>query len=151
MTNEALKQFYFGAYRFEETEDGWLSAFQYTKAQEDYFKEAFDFWYERCTATTAKTIEFITDATKVSFDFKLVWMGSPDSFELAVDGQITKIKYVMDYMKEDMPWFGRPGEGRPDGKPFGEERPGEGGPDGKPFGEERPIVATEYLSLPVLQ
>jgi len=103
MTNEQLKNFYFGAYRFEEKEDGWLQAFQYSKAQEDYFKEVFDFWYERCTASTAKTIEFVTEATKVSFDFKLIWMGSPDSFELAVDGQITKIAYMMDFMKEGMP------------------------------------------------
>ena len=103
MSNDQLRYLYFGAYRFEEKEDGWLQAFQYSKAQEDYFKEAFDFWYERCTASTAKTIEFVTEATKVSFDFKLIWMGSPDSFELAVDGQITKIAYVMDFMKEGMP------------------------------------------------
>nr|MCR4599727.1 SGNH/GDSL hydrolase family protein [Acetatifactor sp.] len=43
------------------------------------------------------------EATKLSFDFKIIWMGSPDSFELAVDGQITKIAYVMDFMKEGMP------------------------------------------------
>ena len=103
MSNDQLRYLYFGAYRFEEKEDGWLKAFQYSKAQEDYFKEAFDFWYERCMASTAKTIEFVTEATKVSFDFKLIWMGSPDSFELAVDGQITKIAYVMDFMKEGMP------------------------------------------------
>ncbi|MCR5500597.1 MAG: SGNH/GDSL hydrolase family protein [Acetatifactor sp.] len=103
MSNDQLRYLYFGAYRFEEKEDGWLQAFQYSKAQEDYFKEVFDFWYERCTASTAKTIEFVTEATKVSFDFKLIWMGSPDSFELAVDGQITKIAYVMDFMKEGMP------------------------------------------------
>ncbi len=103
MSNDQLRYLYFGAYRFEEKEDGYLQAFQYSKAQEDYFKEAFDFWYERCTASTAKTIEFVTEATKVSFDFKLIWMGSPDSFELAVDGQITKIAYVMDFMKEGMP------------------------------------------------
>ncbi len=103
MSNDQLRYLYFGAYRFEEKEDGWLQAFQYSKAQEDYFKEAFDFWYERCTASTAKTIEFVTEATKVSFDFKLIWMGSPDSFELAVDGQITKIAYVMDFLKEGMP------------------------------------------------
>ncbi|MBR3470512.1 MAG: SGNH/GDSL hydrolase family protein [Lachnospiraceae bacterium] len=103
MSNDQLRYLYFGAYRFEEREDGWLKAFQYSKAQEDYFREAFDFWYERCTASTAKTIEFVTEATKVSFDFKLIWMGSPDSFELAVDGQITKIAYVMDFMKEGMP------------------------------------------------
>ena len=38
MTNEELKKYYFGAYNFEETEDGYLQAFQYTKAQRDYFK-----------------------------------------------------------------------------------------------------------------
>ena len=103
MTNEELKKYYFGAYNFEETEDGYLQAFQYTKAQRDYFKDAFDFWYDRCTASTSKTIEMITEATKVSFDFKIIWLGSPDSFELQVDGQITKINYVMDFMKEGMP------------------------------------------------
>ena len=122
MTNEELKKYYFGAYNFEETEDGYLQAFQYTKAQRDYFKDAFDFWYDRCTASTSKTIEMNTEATKVSFDFKIIWMGSPDSFELQVDGQITQIKYVMDFMKADFPMFGKPGEG-PDRKAFGEEKP----------------------------
>lgn len=103
MTNDQLKKYYFGAYSFEETEDGYLQAFQYTKAQMDYFKGTFDFWYDRCMATTAKTIEFVTEGTKVSFDYKLIWLGSPDSFELAIDGQITKIVYVMDLMKEGMP------------------------------------------------
>ncbi len=114
MTNEQLKNFYFGAYRFEETEDGWLKAFQYSKAQEEYFKEAFDFWYDRCTASTAKTIEFVTEGTKVSFDYKLIWLGSPDSFELAVNGQITKITYVMDLLKENEKGE-EPKEGIPEG------------------------------------
>lgn len=100
MTNEELKKFHFGAYRFEETEDGWLQSFQYTKAQEEYFKGAFDFWYERCTASTSKTIEMITEATKVSFDYRIVWMGSPDSFELMIDGLITKIEYIKDLKEE---------------------------------------------------
>ena len=103
MTNEELKKYYFGAYSFEETEDGYLQAFQYTKAQMDYFQGAFDFWYDRCMASTSKTIELNTEATKISFDFKIIWMGSPDSFELQVDGQITKIAYMMDFMKEGMP------------------------------------------------
>lgn len=100
MTNEELKDFYFGAYRFEETEDGWLQAFQYTKAQEEYFKGAFDFWYDRCIASTSKTIEMITEAMKVSFDYRIIWLGSEDSFELMIDGQITKIAYVKDLKKE---------------------------------------------------
>ena len=47
-TNEELKKYYFGAYSFKDTEDGWLQAFQYSEAQMDYFKGAFDFWYISC-------------------------------------------------------------------------------------------------------
>ncbi len=100
LSNEELKEYYFGAYSFEETEDGYLQAFQYSKPQMDYFRGAFDFWYDRCMATTAKTIELITEATELSFDYKIVWMGSPDSFELMADGLISKIVYVKDIEKE---------------------------------------------------
>ena len=100
MTNEELKNYYFGAYSFKETEDGWLQSFQYSEAQMEYFKGAFDFWYDRCMASTSKTIEFVTTATKLSFDYKIIWMGSPDSFELMVDGLISKIVYVKDIEKE---------------------------------------------------
>ena len=100
MNNEALKEFYFGAYSFKDTEDGWLQSFQYSEAQMEYFKGAFDFWYDRCMASTSKTIEFVTTATKLSFDYKIIWMGSPDSFELMVEGLISKIVYVKDIEKE---------------------------------------------------
>ena len=91
MTNTELKNIYFGAYSFEETADGWLQAFQYTKEQMDYFEGAFDFWYDRCMASTAKTIEMETSARTVSFDYKIIWKGSEDSFELMIDGLITEI------------------------------------------------------------
>ena len=100
LTNDELKKIYFGAYSFEETEDGYLQAFQYTKPQMEYFKGADDFWYDRCIATTAKTLEFITSADKVSFDYMIIWAGSEDSFELMVDGLVTKISYVKDMAKE---------------------------------------------------
>ena len=100
MTNSELKNIWFGAYFFEETDDGYLQAFQYSKAQMAYFKEAFDFWYDRCMASTAKTLEMRTDARTVSFDYKIIWQGSQDSFELAVDGLITDIRYVKDLPEE---------------------------------------------------
>ncbi|MCR5178054.1 MAG: SGNH/GDSL hydrolase family protein [Lachnospiraceae bacterium] len=100
MTNKELKNIYFGAYSFEETEDGYLQAFQYSKPQMEYFKGAFDFWYERCSATTAKTIEFLTEATKISFGYRIIWKGSEDSFELMVDGLISEIVYVKDVADE---------------------------------------------------
>lgn len=100
LTNEELKQIYCGAYRFEETEDGYLQAFQFTKEQTAYFKEASEFWYDHCTASSAKTFEFITEATKFAFDYKLIYVCAPDSFEVAVDGMITKIVYIKDIEKE---------------------------------------------------
>ena len=101
LTNEELKKIYFGAYSFEETPDGYLKANQHTKEQMEYFKGALDFWYERCDASTAKTFEFQTEATEVSFDYKIIWTGSLDSFEMAVDGLITKIIYLKDIVKGD--------------------------------------------------
>ncbi|SCX85810.1 Lysophospholipase L1 [Lachnospiraceae bacterium XBB2008] len=100
MTNEELQKYYFGAYSFKEVEGGWLQAFQYTDAQMEYFKGAFDFWYDRCMATTAKTIELETEATRISFDYRFIWLGSPDSFELSQDGQITDIVYVKDILEQ---------------------------------------------------
>ena len=100
MTNRELQRIYFGAYSFKETEDGWLQAFQYTEAQMEYFRSAFDFWYDRCMATTAKTLEMTTDARAVSFEYRIIWEGSQDSFELAVDNQIAEIRYVKDLPKE---------------------------------------------------
>ena len=100
LTNEQVKNIYQGALWFEETEEGYLQAFQYTKEKIAYFKEVSDFWYERCTASTAKTLEFTTAATQCSFDYKVIWIGSPDSVELWVDGQAMDIRYIKDMEKE---------------------------------------------------
>ncbi len=100
LTNEQLKEIYYGALNFEETADGYLQAFQYTKKQIQYFEEISEFWYERCTASNAKTLEFHTTATRVSMEYKIIWMGSEDSVELVIDDVITKIHYVKDLKKE---------------------------------------------------
>ena len=104
MTNKDLESIYFGAYFFRETEDGWLQAFQYSEEQMEYFESCIriglGFWYDRCMASNAKTLEMTTDAGAISFEYKFLWEGSPDSFELAVDGQITGIRYVRDLPKE---------------------------------------------------
>lgn len=101
LTNEQLKTIYFGALQFKETKDGYLQAFQYNDEQMAYFKKASDFWYDRCMASTSKTLEFSTNATKFSFDYKLAWKGSEDSIELEIDDVITKINYIKDMKDED--------------------------------------------------
>ena len=100
LTNEELKKIYTGTYRFYETEDGYLKSCQYSQAQMDYFKGAFEMWYERCDASSAKTIEFITDATRVSFDYRLVWTSSLDTFEVWEDDLATGIVSVEGLEKE---------------------------------------------------
>ena len=99
LSNEQLKEIYFGALEFAETEDGYLQAFQYTQEQMAYFKKAFQFWYERSDATTAKTLEFKTKATKLSFEYKIVWIGSTDTVEIFADGLTQEIRYVKDMEK----------------------------------------------------
>ena len=47
----------------EDAEGGYLKANQYSRPQMDYFSTAFEMWYERCDASTAKTLEFTTDAS----------------------------------------------------------------------------------------
>lgn len=100
LSNQQLQNIYHGALYFKETDDGYLQAFQYTEPQIAYFKEVSEFWYERCTASNAKTLEFTTSATKVSVEYKFLWIGSEDSVELAIDGQLTDIIYVKDLEQE---------------------------------------------------
>jgi len=108
MTSEELKTIYFGAYTFEEAEGDWLKANQYSRAQMDYFKSSFEMWYERCDASSAKTIEMKTDSRKISFEYKFIWHCSQDSFELAVDGLVSDIRYVKDLPEEGSLTFDLP-------------------------------------------
>ncbi len=100
LDNEALKKIYYGAYSFKETEDGYLQAFQYNEDQIEYFRNVSEFWYDRCIASTAKTLEFVTEATECSFDYMITWRGSDDSFEASIDGLIHKIDYLKDMSDE---------------------------------------------------
>lgn len=100
LTKEELQKIYFGALWFDETEDGYLQAFQYTQRQMDYFEKVSDFWFERCSASAAKTLEFQMTGTTFSFEYKVIWEGSQDTVEVAVDGVISKIWYIKDIAKE---------------------------------------------------
>lgn len=100
LSKEQLKSIYYGALEFAETKDGYLQAFQYNQEQIQYFKKASDFWYDRCLASNAKTLEFRTTATQFSFAYKFVWIGSEDTIELVIDRQISQIVYVKDLKEE---------------------------------------------------
>lgn len=113
LSNDELKKIYFGALRFEEKEGGFLQGFQYTAEQMAYFEEVSDFWFERSDASTAKTLEFCTEAKAVSFEYKIVWKGSEDSVELMVNNRIRQINYIKDMKETGTLMFELP-EGRKD-------------------------------------
>jgi len=99
VTNEQLKKIYFGAYRYTETKDGYLQSYQFDEEQTEIFKKQSDFWYERCNACNSKTLEFVTKANKVSFDYKMLWIGSKDTVEAYVNGRLVQIHYIKNLKK----------------------------------------------------
>jgi len=108
-TTDEIKAAWRGAYSFEEKEGGWLAAYQYTKAQMAYFRQLRDFFYDRCFASSAKTLDFTTAAKHLKVEYRILWEGSQDSFELAINGQITDIRYVKELAKEGVLEFALPG------------------------------------------
>ncbi len=100
LSNNELKKIWFGAYEFAEAEDGYLQAFQHTKEQIAYFKSVSDSWYPRSMASACKTLELMTEAEAVSFDYKLIWVASRDTFEVAVNDLICDVKYIRDIERE---------------------------------------------------
>jgi hypothetical protein len=100
LTNEQLKSIYFGAFDIIETKDGFLKSFQYSQEQMKYFEKLNDFWFERCDASNGKTLEFNTKATHFAFEYKIVWIGSEDTIEIAIDGLIIEVFYVEKIEKE---------------------------------------------------
>lgn len=108
LSTTQLKSIYFGALEFAETEEGYLQAFQYTKSQMQYFEKVSEFWYDRCMASTAKTLEFTTTATTVSFEYRFLWRGSEDSIELFIDGEENQVIYVKDLKDEGLITFTLP-------------------------------------------
>lgn len=108
LTSEQLKSIYLGAYIIDETKDGYLKSFQYSNEQMLYFKKLNDFWFERCDASNGKTLEFTTKATQFSFEYNIIWIGSEDTIEFAIDGLVMKVCYVEQLAKKGVLSFEMP-------------------------------------------
>lgn len=107
MTNEEIKKYYHGAYRFEETEDGYIYGIQHTEEQLEHLKviREDNFFYLRGFFGNAKTLEFVTEATEVSFDYKFL-NGGRETVDLAIDGIVYDSKRVCDIEKSGRMTFG---------------------------------------------
>lgn len=111
ISNRSLEKYVYGSYRTE-YEKGYMSFCHYTEEQVEYFKNVSEFWWVRANYTHSVTIEMITDATEISFDYKM-WekYDAYDTMEVYVDGLCYGIKYL-----KDMPEKGRVSFDLPNGE-----------------------------------
>lgn len=94
LSNKTLSSLVHGAYKTLEC-DGYLTFRHYTDEQTDYLKFS-DFFHPRSMASSSVTIEFETDAQSISFDIKLLWVGSKDTIDLYTDGVFTDVFRIKD-------------------------------------------------------
>ena len=102
LTNEELKPLCHGGYRFEETEDGYLQHHHFSTEQLAYLKSVSEVWYCRGISCAGKTIEFVTDATEFSFEYKIGWVGTLDTIEIMIDGVVEKV-----FVGSELPEMGK--------------------------------------------
>ncbi len=91
LSNTEILQYMSGYLRYEEN-DGYLSFSRFTKKQEDFLKEI---WTPKEKASSSMFLEFVSDCTEISFDYKIL-PGSSQKFygiDLLVNGMNTACKF----------------------------------------------------------
>ncbi len=70
------------------SENGEVYASRFTEGQRAYYQEKLEEYYQKSFATASVTLRFVTDAEKLSFDFRLKKIASRNyyGFDLYVDG-----------------------------------------------------------------
>ena len=85
ISKQTLNEFIHGSV-YNEEKDDYILFYRCTKGQIDYLEKVNEFFYDRTKFQASVTLEFDTDATIVSFDYKIFNIGSLDSFDIYVDG-----------------------------------------------------------------
>jgi len=91
LTHNSIKKLVFGAYRVEKVEGGYTAFYHFTEEQVQVLKKRDNFFYERAYLSSSCTIEFITDAKLVSFDYRFRANHSQDSIDIYVNGELVKV------------------------------------------------------------
>lgn len=109
LSNETLLRLYSGVYSVFEN-CGYLTVKRFTDEQAEYFKtvKISDPIYDRVNFTVSVKIEFITDATYVSFDYKIFKVNSFDSVDVYVNDFATHRVSVKSLTEEGTLKFGLP-------------------------------------------
>lgn len=84
LSNTTLKKLIHGAYDFK-MEKGYLSFCRFSQAQMDFLAQEDGWCYERALHTGGISAKFLTDATSISFDYKLTRGELNDTIDVYVD------------------------------------------------------------------
>ena len=87
---ESIKKLVHGAYRVEKV-NGYTAFYHFTPSQVEVLKKRDNFFYERSNLSSGCTLEFVTDANKVSFAYKMVANLSQDSIDVYNNGELIKV------------------------------------------------------------
>lgn len=91
ISNASLKKYVYGTYQTK-IEKGYLVFYHHSEEQMAYLKvRSEDFFYPRSKFSSSVTLEFKTQSQKISFDYKIVEVGSYDTLDVYVDGEPYKI------------------------------------------------------------
>ena len=107
MVVEDLSSFYYGAINFKEKE-GYTIGYHYPDELISYFKVVSDFWYDRCLLQSSCILSFVTDAEKMSFEYKFFNVCSFDTIDVYVDDKPLFIKEVSTLEREGKLSFNLP-------------------------------------------
>ena len=99
LSNNEILQYMSGYLRYEE-EDGYLSFSRFTKKQEEFLGPI---WAPKEKASSSMFLEFVSDCTEISFDYKIT-PGSSQKFygiDLLINGMNTVCKFEKTDMTEN--------------------------------------------------
>lgn len=99
LSNKRLQTIIHGVYRFLPQKGGYISFCHYDEEQTEYLKFN-DFFYDRAFFSSSVTVEFITEAPQISFDYKIYFASSNDTLDVYVDDVAFAIKPVADLGKK---------------------------------------------------
>lgn len=91
LSNNSLTRLVHGSVQNKQKGRGYIVFYRCNDAQMAHTKTVNDFLYERTFFSASITIEFFTDADSFGFDYKILSLGSYDSFDVYVDGLAYKL------------------------------------------------------------
>lgn len=102
INTELFKKLLKGAVSVQ-NEDEWLCLFRFTEKQSKYyFEKTPDTLYPKTRATAGMKFDFFTDASEISFDYRVFSASSRTfySFDLYIDGVFCDELYVINFMNK---------------------------------------------------